>query len=132
MRPILAALSGEKRAPSRKGSRRSTEAAAGGRGRARGPFPRRSTTARLSGSAPGLPARLFFGTARRDQSFPGSKKLFLVSHLYFDSAGGKTAFLVSQETVLHVGLTSRRGDVTTHATRQRGSRTPLRRPEPSC
>ena len=65
------------------------------------------------------------------RSFPDSKKPFLVSHLYFDSAGGKTAFLVSQETVLHVGLTSRRGDVTTHAARQRGSRTPLRRPGPS-
>lgn len=74
----------------------------------RGPVPFRSRSASWSTPEPG-----------------GSKKRHVVSHLDLDSAGCKTAFPVSRETALHVGLTLGRGDVTAHASRQRGSWAPL-------
>ncbi|ELK15884.1 hypothetical protein PAL_GLEAN10018463 [Pteropus alecto] len=59
-----------------------------------------------------------------------SRKRFVVSHLDLDSTRCETAFPVSRETVLHVGLTLGRGDVTAYASRQRGSGAPLPCPGP--
>lgn len=81
--------------------------------------------------SPRGPAPLRSGTA--SWSTPGTRGLkeatrcqrHVVSHLDLDSAGCETAFPVSRETALHVGLTLGRGDVTAHASRQRGSWAPL-------
>lgn len=70
-------------------------------------------------------------TASRDtEASRDSRKRFVVSHLDLDSTRCETAFPVSRETVLHVGLTLGRGDVTAYASRQRGSGAPLPCPGP--
>lgn len=131
MRPILATLS-EKRAPRRTGSRRLDRGSSRGQGQGAGPILR----ARHHGSAFRLcPRGASTPLLRKCAPGPGhsgaqeSLSLSLSPILRFRR--GQKPFLVSQETALHVSLTSRRGDVTTHAARQRGNRTPVRRPGPS-
>lgn len=88
----------------------------GRRGRSGAPAPRRGASPRLSrpllrcqhASAPELRPG---GLGRRG----AQRKSFIVSHLDLDSECERTAFPVSRETVLHVCLTSGRGDVTAHA-----------------
>lgn len=94
----------------------------GAEGEARAPSFRR---AQLSGPLPGCQRPLRSGTASR-----ASRKRYVVSHLDLDSAGCETAFPVSRETVMHVGLTLGRSDVTAHASRQRGSWASRPRPGP--
>lgn len=80
--------------------------------------------------SPRVPAPLRSGTATRTtRASGGTRKLYVVSHLDHDSAACETAFPVSRETVLHVGLTLGRGDVMAHASRRRGSY--RRHPSPS-
>lgn len=80
--------------------------------------------------SPRVPAPLRSGTATwSTRASGGTRKLCVDSHLDHDSAGCETAFPVSRETVLHVGLTLGRGDVMAHASRRRGSY--RRHPSPS-
>lgn len=80
--------------------------------------------------SPRVPAPLRSGTATcSTRASGGTRKLYVDSHLDHDSAGCETAFPVSRETELHVGLTLGRGDVMAHASRRRGSY--RRHPSPS-
>lgn len=68
--------------------------------------------ARLSGPLPGSQHASAPELRPGTGSSQGSRKPSIVSHLDFNSAGCETAFPVSQDTVLYVGLTSGRDDVT--------------------
>lgn len=97
------------------------------RRRGTGPHPFAAAVPRRS---PRVPAPLRSGTATwSSRASGGARQPYVVSHLDHDSAGCETAFPVSRETVLHVGLTLGRGDVMAHASRRRGRY--RRHPSPS-
>ncbi|KAK2090550.1 hypothetical protein P7K49_031807 [Saguinus oedipus] len=80
--------------------------------------PRWGAPAQLSGPLPGCEhastPELHFGRLGHHRL-----RKTIASHLDFDYNGCETAFPISRTTVPPVGLTSGRGDVTAHASRQR-------------
>lgn len=92
----------------------------------------RGAAAQLSGPPPGCQHASAPKCVGGTEASRGSRKRFVFPHLDLDSTRYETAFPVSRETVLHVGLTLGRSDVTAYASRQRGSRAPLPCPRPQC